>query len=250
MLLSCGETICEKHVTNGAMRDMLCANCGKTHDNKHTEHFTKVKIIEKILKANLEKLHFGKCYDEAYGSCKHVETQINNIAVILNDTKCYVSDFISDLKNRIELKREELKLKIDNEANRLLRDLVDYENDCLKSLLKSENTTTPSDGINNDWSSDLDEHLKKLRAELNAWYGQLNAFEINEENWKLVRVNSSKRSKELENELKTLKNNILLNKSREFQHKQLLFNEMEIFKSNKYEFICVFNLKFFDNWNY
>lgn len=84
-----------------------------------------------VLNTRIAELNIGEEYNRARNeSFRRVESALNGLRLILNDPDYAINEPIDSMKRRAELKREELKLRIDEEFGSLINELNSYENNC------------------------------------------------------------------------------------------------------------------------
>lgn len=165
VILPCNHTICEKHVTSQIRDDHFkCDKCGVEH-RVPANGFQPLPFLEELIEIGITDLDFGTVHNEARKSCESFEELLNEIEAILKDPFIYPHERISELKNSVQLKGEELKLRIDEETEKLINRLDEYERQSKENLSSNE----------------FKEESVKLKSELNAaqsnlvsWLASLN----------------------------------------------------------------------------
>lgn len=95
------------------------------------EGFSPNKAFALVLNTRIAELNMGEEYNRARNeSFKRVDSALRDLRVSLSDPDYTISEPIESMKRRAELKREELKLRIDEEVGRLVDQLNAYENQC------------------------------------------------------------------------------------------------------------------------
>jgi hypothetical protein len=178
-----------------------------------------MKALENIIKTQIERIDLGTSYNEAHKSCKKLETILGDIDLLKKDPFYFINESINEIRNDVEIKREELKLKIDLEANRIVQELNAYEQTCKTHL---EN----SDFVNK--SSELETNVKEIRDKLSQWLDEFKTIDSNEEKWKCMKEQSDKIIFDLESKVIALKQDLLLDKLKEYQLKPIEFSEIDI----------------------
>jgi hypothetical protein len=128
VLLPCGKSICEKHVQTESDA-FACDDCDLDHRIPENG-FPRNKIVEDLVRAKIQKLKLGEDYDNLRQSCVNFNGLIESIQHLKNDPTLYINEMIGEIKNAIDLRRDELKLQIDEEAQVLIDELAEYEEDC------------------------------------------------------------------------------------------------------------------------
>ena len=91
-----------------------------------------------IIESGIVNLDFGNVLKEAKKSCESFGDSLKEFEVLLKDPQFLTYEKISELKNKVQLKREELKLIIDQEAKKLIDKLEEYERQCKEYLSSNE----------------------------------------------------------------------------------------------------------------
>ena len=126
VFLPCSCNICKKHVSDHSMDLIRCEICGVEH-RIPTNGFHPNKSLQMIIKTEIANLDFGSVHKEAKKSCELIENALKEFELLIKDPFFYTYERISELKNTIQLKGEELKLIIDQEMKRLIDRLEEYE---------------------------------------------------------------------------------------------------------------------------
>lgn len=174
VLLPCGQLMCQKHAVEKTDK-IECVSCDGDHAIP-SSGFPRVKAFEKILETRIEKCDFG-CpeYAKTYKSCKTMEKMLDDLDKLRSDPLYHLDKVVSAYRADVDLKREQLKLKIDEEAEAIIRMINDYEERC-KAHLKDEKLG----------GGELNEVTKKViqwREQLEKWKEELKILENNEEKW-------------------------------------------------------------------
>lgn len=183
--------------------------------------FPYIKAIDRIIKTNIENYSFGQDYEEAIQMSDLLDKTIEKIDLLLDDPLFYIYESINKLKNDVESKREGLKLIIDDQADKLIKELDEYELQCRKNI-ESEKLNTEK--------NNLFKLVKEANENLDKWSQLFSEFN-SEQNWLPIKqsiVNLSNRIK-IQNEL--FKFNLLMEDRKEISY---TFAQLQIFsqKSN------------------
>lgn len=162
IILPCSHSICKKHCE----QSIKCFKCGSDHDIPK-DGFPSFKALAKIIATNIDKLDFGNVHKTAKKSCEAFEELLKEIENLLKDPFHLTHERISDLKNTIQLKGEEIKLMVDQKMKEMWETLDDYERQCKDYLSSSKYATV---------SSKFD--LESSQHQLNKWTETLNKLEI------------------------------------------------------------------------
>ena len=109
VILPCGHTICKYH-TEVDDEQIICGECGSRHLNKG---FIVVQAVSKMIEVQLNNFDFGEQHKDASKSCDDLKTHLDKNDTMLNDLEYFIHESIEELKNRVMLRREQLKFQID-----------------------------------------------------------------------------------------------------------------------------------------
>jgi hypothetical protein len=203
--LPCGDTICFEHLEDHSYtkdRKFMCDICNKFH-TLPDEGFPKNKAIEKMLKIRLDKLDRGESYKNAKASFEKFNSKFKSYEEINNDPDNYINDYFSNMINDIDLRREEIKLEIDNYYDSMINDLKQAQID---SLFMSEANKKVS----------IDE-LKFFKREVKSFNKDLRMLDTDEHKWQSIETKSKILLNKIEFKLKEIKDFFLLSKQYEFK---------------------------------
>ena len=164
VLLPCSCNICNKHVKNQYADLFRCEKCGVKHQIP-TNGFHANNALQVLIEAEIDKLDFGSIYKSAKKSSESVEEMLNEFKLLLRDPYFYTQERINELKNAVQLKGEELKLRIDEEMQKLIDRLEEYERQSREYLSTNEFK---------EESKKLEDELKTTQSNLDSWLESLN----------------------------------------------------------------------------
>lgn len=95
------------------------------------------------------------------------DDMLERFYAIKNDPETRIHSVISELRNEIDLRREELKCEIDKNALNAIQKLDDFEKECKSSI------------NNNKTNKTLDEKLEAWKRDLYVSKANLDVFERN-----------------------------------------------------------------------
>ena len=201
----CGESICSIHLdeevnANNKRKLFTCSLCNESHTIKSSKKFATNKIAENLMKMQVANLNLGDTYEQAERECKRLEATLDNLTNLKNDPVNFIFEYISKLKNKVDLRREEIKLDVDRQSDDMIRRLEAFEQECYE---KTKQSKLVAQG---------DELLKKARASLDEWSGGAKLM-VSDESWrKEVVLQAKELDLKLINFRQMLKSNLLMNK--------------------------------------
>ena len=159
VILPCNHTICEKHASNQTKDVIKCEKCGDEH-RIPANGFQPNLILRELIEIGITDLDFGSVHNKAKKSCESFEELLDEIEAILKDPFFYSHQKISELKNSVQLKGEELKQTIDQEMKTLIDRLDEYERQSKEYLSSNEFK---------EESEKLESELKSAHSSLDSW---------------------------------------------------------------------------------
>ncbi|CAF0989769.1 unnamed protein product [Brachionus calyciflorus] len=127
VILPCGESICDEHVSSSEDQKLYCPCCNLDHQIPDSG-FIPNKLVNSLIKSNIRKFNFGEEYKQAIHSYFLFQKSIEEIDQLVSDPFGYICKFFGRLRHKIDLKREQIKLENDNFVDKLIKDLSDFEN--------------------------------------------------------------------------------------------------------------------------
>lgn len=128
---------------------------------------------------------------------------MDSFELVNKDPAFFIDEYFSDLVNKIDLRREELKLDIDNHYDKINQELNAIKKECVE--ISEQNKS-----ISND-------EIKCLRNEVEQFDKSLKMLDLDENKWKAIEIKSKILFNKIELKLKELKNYFLLGKSYYFK---------------------------------
>lgn len=220
IILPCQHSICQKHVNEKNIGDKIrCSKCGVEHEIP-ANGFLVVEALCEIIESQIGSIDFGSVHKEAVESCGQLGRYIQDIENLLSDPSEYIYEEISRLKNRLQVKSEEIKFKIDIETDKLLNKLNDYQNQCKTSL---------SNEFYLKEKANFEVGKNYFSVNLDMWKAYLNEVKVDEEKWREITEQSRNAIDELEESFKIFKGDLL---GSEFYNYQ---DEVDFFEENFFE---------------
>lgn len=172
VLLSCGHLICKSH-TEVDDEPITCSDCGRVNKG-----FVFSQAVSDIVE-QLCKLNFGQQHKETAKSCDELKKQLAKNDQILNDPNYIVYERIDALRNKVLLKSEQLKFRIDEITQELLADLDAHKASCNVRLRDKNNDY---EVLKFNFKRQTDEE----KTNLSEYDRVLNELTVNETRWREI----------------------------------------------------------------
>ena len=213
IVLPCGDKICKNDLNqiysqitlddNGDIPHLRCPSCSESI-TVPKNGFPIDREMKKLIDIGLDKLSFGEIFDKSKESVHNLTKKIEQLEVLNNDPKEFIESYFSDLRAQVEAKRDEYKLKIDRNFQKLIGDIKFYEKECLdavyiesdsavkseievsKECLENYKTSLNSLSVDeNEWE-EIALKSKFLKAKLNVYINDLESLYLKEKVYQLV----------------------------------------------------------------
>lgn len=218
VLLPCNHSVCKRHVLVGLNSQVKCGKCSRDHEIPK-DGFVEIQALADIIDARVHSLDFWKIHDEAKVFSINLETLIAQISELLTDPDYYIHQEIDLLKNAILLKREELKLGVDNQTERLLREVELHLTKCREHLKVDE--------CKND-IKEIEKMKSAAELKLNSWRVELDEFKQDEKSWTEVSNVIRNEKNRLADRFESLKKSLMLKSFRQLNKHTDFFRAFEL----------------------
>lgn len=215
VFLPCTHSVCQKHEihSNDGFVSVYCFECGIEHrKSSNGVGFPANSALATIIEAQIESLEFGKGYKEAKESCEKLRALVKHAEELLNDPENFTFEKLDEMKNAVQLRGEEIKLRIDSEMLKLIEKMNEHRTSC-KDYLRSDEYGVVS--------SEFVEITKLIRDEINQSELVLNELKTNEVERGKVRRGNERKFGKFEETINAFKERLLLE---DFKKKKLEVN--------------------------
>lgn len=226
IILPCGHSICNKHVSEKGLIEIYCYECLKCFKIPK-DGFNPNTVLDQIIELQIARLDLGKNYNQAKDSCRKLGSKLDASDTLRSDPMYFIFETINELKIRVDLKREELKKKVDDEADKFLKELDDYINECKKHVDSSKEYQEQEKKIR--------ENIDSIRSELNNWLKNLSILKVDEEKWLKIHVQSEEAITKMETLIKSIQQILLLNKFEASKERVAEFEKADFVELSQYQ---------------
>ena len=194
IILPCFETMCLKHVEElksgygGLNEEIKCHFCGEQHQIPRNG-FANNKQVTGMIQLEYHKIELSKS-SLANDLCKKIDEIIAKYENLNKEPENYIQDYFQELINQIDLRREEIKLDIDEWHEERLEEIQKYKTECLEKL----NKEVP---LNND------QIIKEFKGKSQSWKEKLKISEIIKKEFSHEKI-----EKDLRSDIATIKQKI------------------------------------------
>ena len=146
------------------------------------------KLIEKRNKyVNIDSVDFGENNSLGRESCTLFNEVLRKAKILSNDPAYYVHEYSSQLKNKIDLTKEQYIEMIEEKYDFIIQEVIQLENEC---KLNAKNRV-----------NDL-KLIEEMESKLNKRDESLKVLNFSKKNeWKSIRFDAAKEIKRIEDEI-------------------------------------------------
>ena len=201
--LPCGRTFCSKHLYENvlAVNEFKCYFCDRHHKIDIDEFETNEiinKLIESLIDSNPTRKQIRKLFSNLEELIKENE---------LFNPNGYVSDYFKIIRQKVIQHRDNLINKIKTQSGKIIDFLREKEKKCKLNIVK----------LTNNNKIDLDEFKYN---ELPLWKKQIRMANFDQTNLDKLLIEINEKINDIQLQIQTFKNDLLLNESIEFEKYQ------------------------------
>ena len=215
VLLPCGHSICKHHAETTSDTMIKCGKCGRDHLIP-SEGFINQESLAAIIETEFYSINLGEENEQAKTDYETLEMLINQVNSFLADPTYQTREKIDDIKNKIYLKREQVKLEIDQETDKLIDKLDQYVKKLLTQLDENEFKQT---------LSELDSINRAGNTKLNEFKKQLNLVSLDEAKWENISEQIISEQKKISGKLRSIRQSLIKSDFEDIQADTRLFLE-------------------------
>lgn len=201
--LPCGHMICQSH-TQVTDEQIICSQCGIRHQNKE---FKVNEAVAVLIQAQLCKFDFGQQHKDTSKSCNDLKRQLDKNDAMVNDLDYLIHESINELKNRVTLKSEQLKLRIDEITQELIDELDEYERRCKVNCRDKDTDTGNFTSLLNEIKKQNDEAKKSWKV----WSSVLNELKFDVDKWTGIKLKCDETLESMNEKVKEFEKKVFIN---------------------------------------
>lgn len=169
--LACGNTICKSHIDAGEHDEFKCDLCHENHCAPKNG-FVINKHIQKTLDIKLNTLELSPVFNECKKTLEKATEKCTYFEAITKNPESLIYEYFDGFKRMVDLRKKDLKLKIDQYSEELTKSI---EATCLKCVKVSNQASL------------ITIEFDKSKNELEELVGRFDTFEINEKKFENIK---------------------------------------------------------------
>ena len=134
--LPCGSSICESHhdeLVNGQ-----CTFCDEQHPKIR---YQVNQNLGEMIRLQVNSIKMSPKYDACKESIDKAKDFVNKIELVTKDPENFIYEHFEQIKQKVDMRREKLKLQIDDYSNDIICKIDHTQQDCIK-MAKEINKNT------------------------------------------------------------------------------------------------------------
>lgn len=181
-LLPCGHTICSEHHKDSSFY-VYCRVCDIKHEKPESNwRFPPNLLARNLLERKLQHIDLGNVHKSSLEMILHLGKLLKEVDRLRENPRDEINRVITGVKNAIDLKKEHLKRKIENEALELVEQLDEFEKKCMgeaNSMMEINLARIFED-------SETIEMLRLFEDDYASWRRELSLFVGDAERWRQI----------------------------------------------------------------
>ena len=212
--LPCGYSVCKRHLDEllvnapKEMNKFECELCKEKHCIPE-KGFAINRRIQNGLDIKLNSLKLNSVYEECKKKINEAKYQIQKIEILEKDPENYVFEYFEELKRQVDLRREELKLRLDECSDQIIESIESTKENYIKLSKESKRLSTK---------------IEESKEELTKLIDRFDTFEIDEKKFEEIRQSLRILNGGLTRKLSEYKDSIIGGKENTFEFKDVDIN--------------------------
>ena len=206
----CGYSVCKKHLDElleNSMEDnkFKCELCHEEHSIPE-KGFVINRRIQKQLEIQLNKFKPSQAFENCKRELNDVKDNVVKIEALEKDPETYIYEYFEEIIRQVDLRREEIKLKVDSCSDEIIGLIVRSKENCVR--LVKEATKMKLD-------------IKKQKQVLDELLKRFDTFDINEHKLEEIKQSVILLNKSLTCKIDEFKCSVIGNKVYSFEFPEI-----------------------------
>ena len=162
--------------------------------------------LKELLNVELNKLEPSPMFDECRKELEEAKDSVLKIEQLETNPESYIYDHFEDIKRQVDLRREDLKFKIDTYSDDIIKYIETTQTNCMKMSKEIEKIT---------------HNIDKSKKELNEMIMKFDTLKFDDEKFKGIKTTVSVLNHEFKKVITDVQFSLLGNNEFVFQFKEL-----------------------------
>ena len=211
VVMACGKFICKIHLEKILTHEskekntFICKICQEEHVIPKNG-FVVNNRLQDLLDVELNKFEPSPVFDECMKELEEAKASVLKIEQLETNPESYIYDYFEDIKNQVDLRREDLKFKIDTYSDDIIKSIETTQTNCMKMSKEIEKIT---------------HNIDKSKKELNEMIMKFDTLKFDDEKFKGIKTTVSVLNHEFKKVITDVQYSLLGNNEFVFQFKEL-----------------------------
>ena len=211
VVMPCDGTLCKTHLDKLIANDpnekstFICEICQEDHLIPK-KGFMINNRLQKLLRLELNALKMSPVFDQCRKEIEDAKENVVKIEFLEKNAENYIYDYFEDVKRQVDIRREDLKFKIDTYSDQIIKS-VELDKINLIKLSKEANQLTTN--------------IEKSRKDLNALIAKFDILEFNDKKFEDIKASVAVVNQEFHKILAEYQDSLIDNKKYTFEFKDM-----------------------------
>jgi hypothetical protein len=211
VVMACGKIICKIHLERLLIHEskekntFVCEICQEEHFIPKNG-FVVPNRLKELLNVELNKLEPSPMFDECRKELEEAKASVLKIDQLEKNPEIYIYDYFEDIKRQVDLRREDLKFKIDTYSDEIIKSIETTHTNCMKMSKEIEKIAY---------------NIDKSKKELNELIMKFDTLKFDDEKFKGIKTTVSVLNHEFKKVITDVQFSLLGNNEFVFQFKEL-----------------------------
>ena len=211
IVMPCGNVICKKHlneILNNISKEkntFICGICLEEHQIPKNGFIVNNRL-QKLTKFKLNTLKLSPVFHECTKEIEDAKDNMFKVELLEQNAENYIYEYFEDIKRQVDIRREDLKLKIDEYSDEMIKSVELNQMNLIK-LTKEVNQMTTV--------------IEKSKNELKKLITQFDTLEINDKKFEDIKASVAVVNQEFHKILAEYHDSLIGNKEFTFKFKEL-----------------------------
>ena len=211
VLMPCGNIVCKSHIDklqtdiNNNISSLACGVCHEEHlvpKNGFIVH----RRLQTLLELELDSLKLSPAFEDCKKEIEATKEKLETMESLEKNSEVYIYDYFEDVKRQVDIRREDLKLKIDNYSDDLIKSIDVNQKNYIK--LSKE-------------GSQISTKIENSKRQLNELISQFDTLEINDQKFIEIKSSVAVVNREIHKILPEYQNSLVGNTKYTFEFEEL-----------------------------
>jgi hypothetical protein len=211
VVMACGKFICKIHLEKLLTHEsknkniFICGICQEEHVIPKNG-FVVPGRLQDLLDVELNKLAPSPMYEECMKEIENAKENVVEIGLLEKNAENYINEYFEDIKRQVDIRREDLKFKIDTYSDLIIKTVETDQKNLIKLSKEANQLTT---------------NIEKSRKDLNELIANFDILEFNDKKFEDIKVSVEVVNQEFQKIIAEYNDSLIGNKKHTFEFKEL-----------------------------